>query len=176
MTEGEPLPDQIALILRVVLPSELEALRRRHVSTAAEGVPAHVTLLYPFAAPSAIDASLRATIAAIAGRHELPSITLVERRAWPDVLYASVQPDEPVRSLQAELAAAFPRPLHDATAMPFVPHVTLVDGARVTDEAVLADQAWASLPATVPVEGLVLVGQRGGRWRIDERWPLGGRA
>ena len=175
MTQTELPRDEIALILRIALPPALEALRRQRVGSAAEGVPAHVTLLYPFAAPSSIDASLRATIAGIAGRHRLSSIELVERRAWPDVLYASVEPDEPVRSLQAELATAFPSSSLDRTEVPFVPHVTIVDGAGVTDDAVLADPAWGSLPVTVPVVGLELVVRKGDHWRTDGHWPLAGR-
>ena len=43
----------MALILELPLPPGLETLRRRHVEDAATpGLPAHVTLLYPFAEPA----------------------------------------------------------------------------------------------------------------------------
>jgi len=44
-----------ALIIGVSLPAGLEALRQRHVADAANGLPAHVTLAYPFAWPESID-------------------------------------------------------------------------------------------------------------------------
>ena len=52
-----------ALIVRVALPHRLEALRMRSVPDAVDGLPAHVTLAYPFAEPAAIDEALLALVA-----------------------------------------------------------------------------------------------------------------
>ncbi len=97
-----------ALIIRVDLPPALAALRLRRDENAADGVPAHVTLLYPFGEPSSIDDGVGSLVGSIVGRHAAWSMLLGERRRWPDTLYVSVEPDAPVRALQADLAAAFP--------------------------------------------------------------------
>ena len=84
-------------------------------------MPAHVTLLYPFAEEAQLDAGVLDVVAAIAARHPVLRLTLGEGRRFPDTLYASVEPDAPLRALQDELAAAFPTlPLYGG-AFPFVP-------------------------------------------------------
>jgi 2'-5' RNA ligase len=167
------VPDEgSALVLRVTLPPALEALRLRHVPDGVAGVPAHVTLLYPFADPASIDGPVRATIAAIAGRHAAWSMDLVERCALPDTLYVSVEPERPLRALQAELAGAFPTlPLY-GRAFAFTPHVTVVEGRGVADRSVAGDPAWRTLPVTCLADAIELIVRDAGRWRTDHRFPL----
>ena len=102
-----PAPET-ALVLVVSLPPALDALRLRSIEDASAGVPAHVTLLYPFAEEAQLDAGTLGLVAAIAARHPVLRLTLGEGRRFPDTLYASVEPDAPLRALQNELAAAFP--------------------------------------------------------------------
>jgi 2'-5' RNA ligase len=168
----EPSPDS-ALIIRVQLPPALEALRRQQVADASEGIPAHVTLLYPFAEPPAIDRDVRDLIGAIVERHHALTLRLGGLGRWPDILYATVEPDGPVRALQAELAAAFPSlPLYGDPPLRFVPHVTVVEGPGVEDPAVAADPAWRELPVTRHVPEVDLLVKARGRWRITDCWPL----
>ena len=49
-----PAPET-ALVLVVALPPPLEALRTRSIEDAPGGVPAHITLLYPFAEETQLD-------------------------------------------------------------------------------------------------------------------------
>ena len=57
MTNGLGRPsEQSAVIVRVRLPGGLERLRRDGVGDADVGVPAHMTMLYPFVAPDRLDA------------------------------------------------------------------------------------------------------------------------
>ena len=140
-----PAPET-ALVLVVSLPPALEALRRRSIADAAAGVPAHVTLLYPFAEEAQLDAEVLGRVAAIAARHPVLRLTLGEGRRFPDTLYASVEPDAPLRALHDELAAAFPTlPLYGG-AFPFVPHVSIVGGTGGRGPGALDDPAWATLP------------------------------
>ena len=58
------------------------------------------------------------------------TMRLVERRRWPDTVYASVEPEAPAIALQADLAAAFPSlPIYGGAIDVFVPHVTIAEGA-----------------------------------------------
>ena len=82
---------------------------------------------------------------------------LAERRRWPDTLYASVEPEAPVRALQAELAAAFPTlPLYGG-AFEFTPHVTISEGPGAHDPAVAGNPAWSELPFTLRVDAVELI-------------------
>jgi 2'-5' RNA ligase len=108
MTGARPRPSRdTALVLAVRLPPGLEALRMRSSADAPRGLPAHVTLLWPCAAEDSFVQGVLDLVEAIVARHEAVDITLGERRRFPDTLYASVEPDAPVRALQAELAGAF---------------------------------------------------------------------
>ena len=78
-----------AVIVRARLPAGLERLRRRSVADAAEGVPAHLTLLYPFVEPRLLDASVRRTIAAVAARHAPFHYRLDRAARWPDTVYVA---------------------------------------------------------------------------------------
>ena len=89
---------------------------------------------------------------------------LVERRRWPDALYASIEPDGPAIALQADLAAAFPSlPIYGGAIDVFVPHVTIAEGRAVDDPAVEADPAWDDLPVTRTVTEVELIVRDDGR-------------
>ncbi len=167
-----PAPET-ALVLVVALPPALEALRRRSIADAARGVPAHLTLLFPFADESQIDDGVHGVVAAIAARHPVMRLTLAEGRRFPDTLYASVEPDGPVRALHEDLAAAFPSlPLYGG-AFPFVPHVSIVEGPGVEERAAFDDPAWATLPVRQDVDAIDLITGRDGRWATRRRYALG---
>lgn len=166
--------DDTALIIRVELPAALAALRLRSDANAADGVPAHVTLLYPFAAPASLDDGVLGAVADIVGGHAAWQIVLGERRRWPDTLYVSVEPEAPVRALQAELAAAFPSlPLYGGS-FPFTPHVTIAEGPGALDPAVDADPAWEDLPFACEADAVEIIVHGGeGGWHVARRFPLG---
>ena len=65
-----------AVIVRTALPAGLERLRRRCVADAADGVPAHLTLLYPFVDPESLTAGARRALAHVAHRHDAFEYTL----------------------------------------------------------------------------------------------------
>ena len=167
-----PAPET-ALVLVVALPAPLEALRRRSIADATGGVPPHVTLLYPFAEETQVDAAVLATIAATVARHPAMRLTLGEGRRFPDTLYVSVDPDAPLRALQLDLAVAFPTlPLYGG-AYEFVPHVSIVEGQAAADPNAFDDPAWSTLPVEQDVDAVDLITGRDGRWATRHRFPLG---
>src|SRR6266568_4669633 len=96
---------------------------------AAWGVPAHVTVLYPFVAPAAITA---ATIAVLADAVRSISAFDCEFPAtrWfgQEVMWLAPQPDEPFRILTRAVSAAFPGYLPYGGAYDdVVPHLTVAD-------------------------------------------------
>lgn len=171
MTQPEVRPGETALVIVAELPGALEALRRRGIPNAADGVPAHITLLYPFADPDRVFDVLP-SVATIVARHPAAILRLVEGRRWPGVLYASVEPAAPLRALQEELAHAFPSlPLYGG-AFDFEPHLTIVEGDAADAPDALADPAWSGLPVTFTAQWVDLIGRRGDRWSSWHRFPL----
>ena len=78
------------------------------------------------------------------------TMRLVERRRWPDTVYAAIDPEAPAVALQADLAAAFPSlPIYGGTIDVFVPHVTIAEGQAANDPALDADPGWDELPVTL---------------------------
>ena len=166
--------ESTALILRVTLPRRLEVLRMKRVPDAVDGLPAHVTVAYPFAEPGSIDDAVAGLVAEVVARRAPWTMQLVERRRWPDTVYASVEPEAPAVALQADLAAAFPSlPIYGGTIEVFVPHVTIAEGPAVDDPAVDEDPGWDDLPVTCAVSEVELIVRgENGRWGTTRTFPM----
>jgi 2'-5' RNA ligase len=164
-----------AIIVRAALPAGLERLRREFVADAAAGLPAHLTLLYPFVEPAGLDATVRRAIAAVAARHAPFDYRLLGRARWPDVVYVAVDRSEPFVALQADLAAAFPdHPIYGAPAdFVWIPHVTIAEGPPIDEPAVTGDPAWAALPQPRLVTALEVIARDLRGWRVVWRIRLG---
>ena len=104
--------------------------RARLDRAAAEGVPAHVTVLYPFVAPPEITAATIEVLAAAVG-----SVSSFDCRfpgtAWfgDEVLWLTPVPDGPFRALIRAVSAAFPGYPPYGTMMvgDVIPHLTVGD-------------------------------------------------
>ncbi len=163
---------ETALIVRVRLPEPLETLRVGAVPNASRGLPAHITLLYPFAAPQELDGGLQAAIALALERHHAFPYRLSGPARWPEVLFASVDPEGPFRSLYADLAAAFPDfPIYGG-GFEFAPHVTVAEGT-VGLGGLEASPAWATLPLKATASSVELIVLDEGAWTTRWRFPLG---
>lgn len=164
-----------ALVVAVQLPPELESLRLRSITDARDGLPSHITLLYPFAEPGVLEDPLLAEISALVRQLPTTTICLSEGRQWPGTAYAAVDPEDSLRALQATLAAAFPSlPLYGG-AFPFVPHVSVVQGPAADGPNALEAAAWRSLPVTRDVVFVDLIEKVAGRWGTRRRFELAPR-
>ena len=71
----------------------------RYDPSAALGMPAHITLLYPFIPPDAIDPTVTDGVADCIRRFPAFDFSLTEMRRFPGVLYLAPAPAEPFRAL-----------------------------------------------------------------------------
>ena len=167
--------DASALYLPVPVAEPLVAEHRlRWDPAAADGVPAHVTILFPFLDPARIDETVRAELRAIAAA--VPRFTLRFERVgrFPDVVWLAPEPVAPVAALTDAVVARWPdHPPYGGVFEVVVHHLTVADGAP---EPVL-DELERLLPAGLPlaqwVTELHLATRRAGAWSVDERLPLG---
>ena len=143
---------------------------------ASLGVPAHVTVLFPFVPVERLDEGVHDRVAAIAGSVETFSYRF-STPAWfgDDVVYLAPEPPEPFVRLTELLWAAFPdQPPYGGAFDEVIPHLTIGHG---NDRAAL-QRAEASVLSQLPVEGraerlTLLVEGEGGRWTVDRRFSLG---
>jgi len=160
-----------ALIIPVSLPARLERERRRHVPIAALGVPAHVTLLFPFISSGDLTDRDRRRIARILGEQRAFEYQLGRVRAWPTALYLEVLPAAPfVRTVRA-LVSAYPAWVPYGGAFPYVPHVTIAELASA-EAPRIADPRQ---PLHRRAQRAALIAQdEDGRWRTRWRFAVGG--
>lgn len=168
-----------ALVIPVSLPQRLRRERRLHVSVAALGVSAHLTLLYPFIAPDDLTDHDRRRIASILKQHPAFDYSLGRIRAWPTALYLEVQPVAPFARLVESLVAAYPAWIPYDGVVPYVPHVTVAD-LRPADASVIADPPRFTDPRT-PLSrraerAILIVQDQVGRWHTRWRFELGPQA
>ncbi|HET9852713.1 MAG TPA: 2'-5' RNA ligase family protein [Candidatus Limnocylindrales bacterium] len=168
-----------AIVVPFDLPPALEAIRRAHVDNAHLGIPAHVTLLFPFVradrlVPADVDraaAVLRGTAAFDVAFRE--ARTFEPGPTEEGVVWLAPEPDGPFLHLTNGLAAAFPgylpyEGLHDTV----IAHLTLADTG--VDVAALVAAARPELPFERRVEAAaVLIEDDAGGWRVAHELPLG---
>jgi 2'-5' RNA ligase len=164
-----------AVVVPVELPVAVRRLRDRMDPLAAAGVPAHVTLLYPFLDPEQLDDSARQTLERIVGAEPGFAFALARTGRWPDVVYLAPEPDEPFRRLIGALSESFPEhPPYGGAHRDVVPHVTIAQGPR-SDYLAAAEHA---LPASLPIRAVArevwLIAHAGQQpWAVHWRMPLG---
>jgi 2'-5' RNA ligase superfamily len=167
----------------VVLVPEAEVLvkpfRDQYDPSAAVGMPAHITLLYPFKPPNEVGSvvldNLRHGFARFAPfRYSLASI----RRFPVGVLYLAPQPDEPFRRLTLAIWDWYPEtPSYGGKWPDIVPHLSVANMAdeqqldRVADE--FAQASRRKLPIGATAKEVALMDNRSGRWRICAILSLG---
>src|SRR3954464_4409327 len=88
-----------AIIVPVNVPVGVHRLRERMDQSAADGVPAHITLIYPFMPPSDLKDDVRRKIEDTVSAE--PSFPFVLRAVgrFPEVVWLEPEPDEPFRRL-----------------------------------------------------------------------------
>src|SRR5512140_2866235 len=91
---------------------EAEALvasfRKRYDPAAAVGVPAHVTILYPFKSPTQLTTELISRLESIFLQFPSFTVAFPEVKQFPDTLYLMPAPAKPFRQLTERLVEHFP--------------------------------------------------------------------
>ena len=154
----------------------IELLRQQHTTSGAEGMPPHVTLIYPFADSELLDATRLRELAEVISRFAAFSYRLVETAQFtgsPPILYLVPEPDEPFCALISALADAFPEhpPYGGAHSEP-IPHVTVAVASDTKLTAIESEVAlW--LPISARADAVwVMERDSSGEWRLRQQLPL----
>jgi len=166
-----------AIVVRVAVPPVVDRLRRRWDRAAGLAVPAHVTIIYPFMPPAALDSGVRGLLAELAAEHEPFDVRFSAVDQFPGIVYAVPAPSTPFVRLTEAVVARFPDyPPYGGAFDEIVPHLTVAESA-VAPLDLIAAEAEAALPFHRRVTKLdVLVQGEGDRWQSRWRVPLGRRS
>lgn len=167
----------------VILVPEAEPLvrpfRDRFDPSAALGVPAHITLLYPFVAPEKIGADIVHQAAECFRGFAPIAFALTEVRRFPaDTLYLAPTPDEPFRKLTMAIWQRFPEcPPYGGAWLDIVPHLSVGQFADADALRRAAHERAETWKAALPIRGhaneAVLLANTTGRWAVQNSFKLG---
>jgi 2'-5' RNA ligase len=147
---------------------------RRRYDTARLGIPAHVTLLFPFVPAEELDERLVDDLRELFSAE--PSITFVLTRLaeFPDeTIWLAPEPAEPFRRLTELIVESYPDyPPYEGIHDEVIPHLTVASrdaSLRAELEAAVSPH----LPIAAEAREVVLLAEDDkGFWRARERFPL----
>ncbi|MFB7321814.1 2'-5' RNA ligase family protein [Streptomyces sp. NPDC056190] len=165
---------QTGLIVRVPdAEPAVRAWRERFDPSARAGVPAHVTVLFPFLDESRTDAHVWSALADVLGRHHAFDVRFEGCGRFPGVLYLAPEPDIPLRRLTEVIADRWPEaPPYGGKFTEVVPHLTIADGQ---DDGVLDEieaDLLGRLPITSRVSSVDLMVHDGAKWQERASFSL----
>ena len=169
-----------ALLVPIPAVETVVGEHRRHLDPSARwGVPAHITILFPFLRPSLVSDSVLDLI-----ERALSAVTVIdvgfERTAWFDdqVLWLAPEPADPFRHLIGAVCDAFPecQPYGGAVGEP-VPHLTVGDrrgGASLSDLQTAEVAVTSGLPLRANANTMLLMTGRSepASWHTLHSFPL----
>ena len=179
---GPPGPEatQTAVIIPIASAETVVSKHRLRFDLAAsEGVPAHVTVLFPFVPPGDVDGGVIAQLAAVFAAAS-PFDCVFDRSAWfgDAVLWLAPDRDREFRYLTEQVVERFPGYLpyggvHDDV----VPHLTVGESRLGTVDALKAAERdiRRKLPITAHIDHALLMAgtDQPDSWRIVAELPLG---
>ncbi|MFE1171327.1 2'-5' RNA ligase family protein [Streptomyces sp. NPDC058773] len=151
----------------------VRAWRERFDPSAQAGVPAHVTVLFPFLDESRIDARVYSTLTDVLGSHHAFDLRFESCGQFPGVLYLAPEPDAQLRLLTEVIADRWPEaPPYEGQFTEIVPHLTVADGQEdaVLDE--IGADLLGRLPFTCRVASVDLVVHDGSKWQERASFAL----
>ncbi|MFF3209020.1 2'-5' RNA ligase family protein [Streptomyces sp. NPDC002886] len=169
---------QTGLIVRIPeAEPAVRAWRERLDPSARAGVPAHVTVLFPFLEESRIDPLVHTDLAEVLGRHQAFDLRFERCGRLPEVSYLVPEPAAPLIRLTEAIAERWPEaPPYGGRFAEIVPHLTVAQGQQdaVLEEieADLGDR----LPLTSRVSSVELMVHDGAKWRVRASFALAGPA
>lgn len=150
--------------------------RLRFDPTAAQDMPEHITLLYPFLDPSALEPTISANLKSILGSVQPFSFTL-SHVGWfrQDVLFLAPEPMDPFIDLSKILSREFAILPYEGRHQGIHPHLTVAQTADHDSMQRIASAIYGSLPVRSRAnEVWLMVRGPDGPWRLHERIELGG--
>ncbi|WP_330281255.1 2'-5' RNA ligase family protein [Streptomyces sp. NBC_00588] len=147
-------------------------LRNRFDPAARAGVPAHITVVFPFLHGSLVDATTCAALDEIFGRHQYFDVRFDKCGRFPGVLYLAPVPDDPLRRLTDAVVARWPEVRPYGGKYEPHPHLTVAQGQDDTVLDEIESELQPALPFTARVPTVDLVVHNGTAWQHRASFAL----
>ena len=167
----------------VILVPEIEGLvqsfRDRYDPAAKSGMPAHITLVYPFKPPNEIYGLVLDTLSHCFSRFPPFKFSLAKISQFPgETLYLVPEPEDPFRELTLGIWGCYPEtPPYRGRYSTVIPHLTVAD--RMGDQGLgeVAREFEQAVQGRLPIHGrateVTLMDSKSGRWAINTAFRLG---
>jgi 2'-5' RNA ligase len=147
--------------------------RAKYDWSAERGVPAHITLLYPFVPTERVDDGLLRELRALFASQPAFPFRLTRVARFPDVAWLAPEPSDRFTALTELIVARYPDyPPYEGIHDEVIPHVTVAEGG-----VELQDEVEAALTPHLPIDAeanmvALLTEDETGRWHRAERFAL----
>jgi 2'-5' RNA ligase len=153
----------------------VRTFRQRHDPAATRGIPAHVTIVFPFAPGAADDAGLLAGLAELYAEVAPFAIELARVERFPEHVWLAPEPRERFAGLIERTTARFPDyPPYQGAFAEVIPHLTVGsgEGIEAIDEAARRELA-PHLPLYGKATAVTLLEEQpDGTWVARASFPL----
>ena len=169
----------------VILVPEAEGLvrsfRERYHPSAKAGMPAHITLLYPFKSPNEIDGLVLDTLSQCFSRFPPVKFSLTTINRFPgETLYLVPEPEDPLRELILAIWRCYSEtPPYRGQYSTIIHHLPAADRSGLIGDQELAEiarefeqAAEGRLPLQALAAEVTLMDSRSGRWAINTTFRL----
>ncbi len=174
------MPGESVLLIEVPEAETLVgALRTLHDPAASRGVPAHVTVLFPFKAPDQITEADLHTLADVFASAAPFEFRFDRIGRFPGVLYLAPEPAEAFKALTYAVVARFPAcpPYGGVFGDEPTPHLTVAQSEDPATYAAIETGFRAVCAAVLPIRSrataVLLMECRGDRYQTRRRFALG---
>lgn len=148
--------------------------RAKHDWSAQQGVPAHITLLFPFVPADEVDERLLRDLRDLFASRPAFTYRLPRLARFPEVAWLAPEPAQPFNDLIDLIVSRYPdyppyEGIHDVV----IPHLTVAEG-----DTELQKEVDAALTPQLPIEAeahivTLIVEDASGHWHATRRFPLG---
>lgn len=171
---GRAIGESAVVVVMDAVDPVVAAWRSRYDRSAAVGVPAHVTVLYPFLPLEQVTGDVVTRLAEIVAAEPVFDVTFAAFGRFPGaVLWLDPEPADPFRRLTHAIWAAWPQaPPYGGAYDGVVPHLTV---AEHDDETLLAEitaDVTPRLPVRMTVARAQLLAVGDGAWTTQATFPL----
>lgn len=154
--------------------SHVSAWRQRFDLSAARGVPAHVTVLYPFLHESRLDGEVLRQLGELCAATRALDVGFARLARFPNVLYLEPEPSDTFRRLTSAVAERWPEaPPYGGAYVDNIPHLTVAHDVEEAVFATIERDVAPRLPVRTRVEEAWLYVCDGERWHPRVRLPFG---
>ncbi len=147
--------------------------RKRFDHSAAEGMPAHITVLFPFLPPSRLTDDVLAKLREICAMVPLLDVEFATTSRFPDHMYLEPRPAGEFIALTEAIAASWPETPPYGGAFPdIVPHLTVAGGIHEEQLREIEADILSRLPIKTHLNHACLYIYDAGRWQVAASLPF----